>query len=653
MNDWLSHLNAEQAEAALHNFGPLLILAGAGSGKTTVLVSRTGRLIEENIAQPEQICVLTFTNKAARELKARVTRKCGKIAQGVWAGTFHSFGLYLLKLYHEEIGLPKTFGVIDPQDASHVIKEELTSFHLGDKSSYDSDLLLSTLSLFREAGRREAAHDNEYEQAIEWVLPRYEKKLKQLALVDFDDLLLKPLHLLQHTPQIASSIRSRFTQCMVDEFQDTNTIQMKLIQELTKDHRNLSVVGDDDQSIYGWRGAQIDNILNFPKTFSDCKVVKLERNYRSTSAILQLANSSIEKNTKRHKKTLVAQKREFGVLPEVIVFGNESEEAEGVAADLSVQISKGIAPKDIAVLFRSNQQSALIEAELRRMAIPYSLSGGMAFFDRKEIRDVISYLKCSMRLQELSFRRILNTPPRGIGDKTIEQIEKISQELGQSFCSTCKEWRGFGVDEKAGKSLDQLFELLQSFRIASTASELVQLLKHVGYPSYLDKVCANTLVSQKRWKHIQIFADIFEKHLAHNDLESFLEKMDLRDAPDSGSKDEIQLMTLHACKGLEFQWVYFLGVEEDLIPHKRLGLDSSEERRLFYVGVTRAKDRLVLTRCHHRKKQGKVERCVPSRFLLDIPSSHYQEHFGQRPAENSNRKALLDGLYKKLNELGV
>lgn len=653
MNRWLSQLNPEQKEAAQHNFGPLLILAGAGSGKTTVLVSRTGRLIEEKVAHPKQICVLTFTNKAARELKSRVTQKCGALAKPVWAGTFHSFGLYLLKLYHEAVGLPKKFGVIDPQDAGHLLKEELSHFHLGDKSSYDSDILLNTLSQFRESGRREALNDNEYEEAVEWALPRYEKRLKQLAVVDFDDLLLKPLQLLKQDSSIAASIRSLFSQCMVDEFQDTNKVQMQLIRELTRDHQNLAVVGDDDQSIYGWRGAQIENILNFPSAYPSCKVVKLERNYRSTPAILQLANASIRKNTKRHQKTLLAQKPEFGTLPEVVVYSNETEEAEGVATDISIQLSKGVRPSEIAVLFRSNQQSALIEAELRRMGIAYSLSGGMAFFDRKEIRDVIAYLKCSLRLQDLPFRRIFNTPPRGLGDKTIEQIEAFSQSKEIPFFLAAKRWKEAGLDPRAGNTIDDLFQHLESLKSVSSSSDLMQFLKHMGYPAYLAKVCANSLVSQKRWKHLQIFSEIYEKHRESKDLESFLDRMDLRDAPETEKENEIQLMTLHACKGLEFEWVYFLGVEEDLIPHKRLGLDSSEERRLFYVGVTRAKSRLVLTRCHQRKKQGKVDRCVPSRFLLDIPDSHYQEHFGQRPSQGSNRKALLDGLYKKLDQLGV
>jgi len=653
MSHWLSHLNPEQREAAQHNFGPLLILAGAGSGKTTVLVSRTGRLIEEKLADPKEICVLTFTNKAARELKSRVAKKCGALAKPVWAGTFHSFGLYILKLHHEALGLPKKFGVIDPQDAGHLLKEELSHFHLGDKSSYDSEILLNTLSQFRESGRREALHDNDYETAIEWALPRYEKRLKQLAVVDFDDLLLKPLSLLQQDSSVAKAIRKRFSQCMVDEFQDTNAIQMKLIRELTRDHRNLAVVGDDDQSIYGWRGAQIENILNFPKLYKDCKVVKLERNYRSSPAILQLANACIKKNTKRHSKTLLAQKSEFGLLPEVIVYSNETEEAEGVAADISIQLSKGTKPSEISVLFRSNQQSALIEAELRRMSIPYSLSGGMAFFDRKEIRDVIAYLKCSLRIQDLPFRRIFNTPPRGLGDKTIEQIETFSQSRQIPFGGAARTWKEIGLDSRSGKAIDDLFLCLEGLKSVSTSTGLMQFLKQIGYPSYLEKVCNNSLVSQKRWKHLQIFSDIFEKHLESRDLESFLDRMDLRDAPESEKEDEIQLMTLHACKGLEFEWVYFLGVEEDLIPHKRLGSDASEERRLFYVGVTRAKSRLVLTRCHQRRKQGKVDRCVPSRFLLDIPGSHYQEHFGQRPSEGSNRKALLDGLYKQLDRLGV
>lgn len=663
-SDWISHLNPEQKEAALHDYGPLLILAGAGSGKTTVLVARTGRLIDEQIVAPDSLCVLTFTNKAARELKHRVKSKLGKRSEGVWAGTFHSFGLQLLKIHHKTLGLPKQFGVIDPSDVGSLLKEQLMSFHCGDKTAYDADRLISTLSRFREEGRTERNKDDEYEEAVEWLIPRYEKKLRQLAVVDFDDLLLKPLSLLETPGSIRDQILDRYQQVMVDEFQDTNSIQMRLVRALTQKHHNLTVVGDDDQSIYGWRGACIKNILDFPKFYTDCKVIRLERNYRSTPAILSVANEVIKKNKDRHSKKLIPSRTEPGQLPEVLVFPSENEEAEGVATDISLQMSRGWQPKDIAVLFRSNNQAALIEAELRRMGHPYSLSGGTAFFDRREIRDVLAYLKCSVKPHEVPFRRILNVPSRGIGDKTIELLADFSEAHRCSFFEAAERWESLRGDAKAGQALttllNQLKQLPQSLLFSlgqSPAQGLLSFLKKIHYPAHLEKTSPNALTAQKRWKHIELFADILNRSLERDrsiqGLSEFLERMDLRDAPDDDLKNEIQLMTLHACKGLEFPMVYFMGVEEDLIPHKRLGSDICEERRLFYVGVTRAKDRLILTRTRKRKKQGRFEHSVTSRFLLDIPENLYVEHIGGRPSEEVGRKALLKDLYNKLDKMGV
>jgi superfamily I DNA/RNA helicase len=662
---WTYNLNPAQKEAVLHDKGPLLILAGAGSGKTTVLVSRTGRLIEEGIVDSRNLCVLTFTNKAARELKSRVGTKLGNKAKGVWAGTFHSFGLQLLKIHHERFNLPKQFGVIDPSDAGSLLKELLMPFHNGDKSAYDADRLLSTLTLFREERRLDRKNDDEYEAAVEWVLPRYSKRLQHLGLVDFDDLLLKPLELLEEPSEIKTSLLAQYQQVMVDEFQDTNKTQMRLVRALTQAHHNLTVVGDDDQSIYGWRGACIKNILDFPKLYDQCKVVRLEQNYRSTPSILKIANSVISQNKERHTKVLRSEKNDPGPLPEVLVFPTESEEAEGIATDISMQISRGRSPRDIAVLFRSNSQGALIEAELRRMGHPYSLTGGTAFFDRREIRDVLAYLKCSMRPHEVSLRRILNTPSRGIGEKTFEALSTFSQQEGITFYQAILQWKTAGVDPKAGQTLEDLLQMLKTLptQLVSTLGQapgqaLLGFLKRIQYKAHLEKTSPNALAAQKRWKNIEIFTEIFNRSLERNPssegLATFLEGMDLRDMPEQEeNKNEVQLLTLHACKGLEFPLVYFVGVEEDIIPHKRLGSDVSEERRLFYVGVTRAKEKLIFTRARKRKKQGKLENSVTSRFLLELPDDHYLEHIGGRPSEESGRKALLSELYKKLDGLGA
>ena len=664
-SSWIQHLNEAQKAAALHNEGPLLILAGAGSGKTTVLVSRTGRLIDEEVVQAQQLCVLTFTNKAARELKSRVVTQLGPRAKGVWAGTFHSFGLQILKSHHEQFGLPKQFEVIDPSYSGSLLKELLVSFHQGDKSAYDADRLLSTLTLFREEGRTARKTDNEYEVAVEWLLPKYSNRLKQLGLVDFDDLLLKPLELLETSSEIQNALLEKFKQVMVDEFQDTNKIQMRLVRALTQRHNNLTVVGDDDQSIYGWRGACIQNILSFPKLYSNCKVVRLEENYRSTSSIIKVANAVIQKNTERHSKVLKPTKADPGPHPEVLVFSNENEEAEGIATDISLQLSRGFKAQDIAVLFRSNSQGALIEAELRRMGHPYSLTGGTGFFDRREIRDILAYLKCAVKPNEVPLRRILNTPHRGIGDKSFELLDSYMKLTQCNFYQSMVDWRKAGLETKTGTHIDELINQLKALpqALVGTLGEtpgqaLISFLNRIRYKSHLEKTSSQSLAAQKRWKNIEVFADIFNRIVTKDStlsgIKNFLESMDLRDVPDDEEKkDVVQLLTLHACKGLEFPLVYFAGVEEDIIPHKRLGSDVAEERRLFYVGVTRAKQKLIFTRSRKRKKHGKDQASPPSRFLLELPEELYVEHIGGRPSEASGRKALLSQLYKKLDGLGV
>ncbi len=382
VGDWTHGLNEEQKVAVLHNHGPLLILAGAGSGKTTVLVSRAGRLLDDQVVTANELCVLTFTNKAARELKARVTAKIGSRASKIWAGTFHSFGLQLLRRFYRKANLSEGFGILDASDSGMIVKEILREFHYGGKSAYDPEKLLSMISTWREVGRVTAANDDEYEAAVEWLLPKYLKRLEMLGMVDFDSLILKPVELLRTDSEIASAVRQQYTQIMVDEFQDTNQMQMNLVRQLAEPHRNLTVVGDDDQSIYAWRGACISNILDFPKLYSGCKVIRLERNYRSTPAILKLANNVIAKNTERHPKVLrSSESAEEGQLPELMVFDTEDDEAENICSEAEEFIRQGFPRKSIAVLYRSNSQGALIEAELRRRQVPYTISGGTAFFE--------------------------------------------------------------------------------------------------------------------------------------------------------------------------------------------------------------------------------------------------------------------------------
>jgi len=665
--NWTQGLNAEQAEAVAHTYGPLLILAGAGSGKTTVLVARAGRMITDGSVRPRDLCVLTFTNKAARELKTRVQAKLGPVASGIWAGTFHSFGLHLLRKYRREAGLSDGFGIMDATDAGSLAKELLRDFDYGGKTAYDAQKLLAIISEWRENGKTQASGDDEYEVAVEWLLPRFLKRLTMLGMVDFDGLILKPTEMMEQIPSLREEIQNSFTQVMVDEFQDTNRMQMRFIRQLVDSHKNITVVGDDDQSIYGWRGACISNILDFPKTYSQCKVVRLERNYRSTPAILALANSIIAKNTQRHTKVLRSREdSEHGDLPEVFVYADENEEAESVAGEVDEFIRQGYAKKEIAVLYRSNGQGALLEAELRRKQVPYLMSGGTAFFDRKETRDIIAYLRCAIKPNEVALRRIINTPPRGIGEKTVELITEHAAAQKIKFPEAVKEWRAAGVEERAGAAIEVLLQQLSGMTefvldepTVPCGQRILQFFNELGYQEYLRTHSTNAQVAAKRLRYIEVFSNIVDRFVdktgrTAQTLKQFIDAMELRDVLNDKeeNEDRVQLLTLHACKGLEFPSVILMGVEEDILPHKMLGNDLSEERRLFYVGVTRAQKKLILTRASNRRRHGKTVPSPPSRFLLEIPSGLTVEHTRSRPIQEEKRKSMIADLFKKLDALG-
>ena len=667
-NDWTHGLNPEQRDAVLHTKGPLLILAGAGSGKTTVLVARTGHVLQTERVRPSEICVLTFTTKAARELKHRVSHKVGAKAGELWTGTFHSFGLKTLRKYHKAAGLPSGFGVIDQGDSTEIIKELMANIRDSAKAGYKTDRLLSIINDWRATGRREPRNESDdYETMAQVLLPKYLKRLESLGVVDFEGLLLKPIELFKSEPKILEDVRAQFKHVMVDEFQDTNLTQFQLVRALVDVHRNVAVVGDDDQSIYGWRGACVSNILDFPKHFDGCRVIRLERNYRSTPAILSIANEVIAKNTARHGKVLRANPdAEAGDKPEVFVYDNDDIEAEEVVNQIQFFQQRGYKSSDIAVLYRSNGQGGMIEAQLRRAQIPYSITGGTGFFDRKETKDILAYLRCSLTPNEVAFRRIINVPTRGIGDTTVERLDQHAQAIGFKFHVAARQWKKAGVQDKIGEHIDGLFRLLDSLptELLSEGSgktvgdALVTRFLRLGYRDYLRQTCKDDATLAKRWAVIEIFARVLDGFINRGardekTLMEFVDAMELRDPgqdPDEDKIPKVQLLTLHACKGLEFPVVIFVGCEEDLIPHRTLGSDVAEERRLFYVGVTRAKERLVLTRAKSRKRYGQFAPVAPSRFLLEIPE-HMVTAFetGFRPVGESERKNLMADLFKKLD----
>lgn len=667
MSKWLAGLNAEQAEAVNHNHGPLLILAGAGSGKTTVLVSRTGRLIEEKIAQASQIAVLTFTNKAARELKHRVQDKVGPTAKGLWAGTFHSFGLQLLRKNYQYLGLTPNFGVLDQSDSQAVIKELCKTIKTS-KDKFDADKLLSLVNILRSGKKIPPGHLDEYHELAEVIAPKYERKLVLLGVTDFEGLLLEPIKLFKKFPEVLEKTQNQFSQVMVDEFQDTNAEQMHLIDLLTREHKNLTVVGDDDQSIYGWRGAEIANILNFPANNDNCKVVKLEQNYRSIGSILDLGNEVIAKNKKRHGKILRSTKnRADEKKPEVFILENEDEESDFVIREIQTfKKQQGYNYSDIAILYRSNTQGAFIESSLRRNHVPYEISGGTSIFERKEAKDVLAYLKQSIWPDEVSLRRILNTPPRGIGETTLEKLSDFALENKIDLQSACIRWKDAGVLEKQGESMDEFFKWLWVFpqRVlddssmgASVSDRFQNLMRDCGYRDYLAKQSDDGVIFDRKWQVVEIVGRILESFITKRELtitamKDFIDAMLLRDDnSDAERKDQVQLMTFHASKGLEFPIVMLVGVEEDLLPHKRLGSDIDEERRLFYVGITRAQKKLMLTYCRQRKKMGQVKPVFASRFLTEISESLYSFYqMGARPVSGLERENLVSDFLNKLKK---
>ncbi len=662
MNPWLQNLNPEQQQAVLHDHGPLLILAGAGSGKTTVLVSRTGRLIAEGLTTPERICVLTFTNKSANELKHRVSKRLGKKADKVWAGTFHGFGLQFLKENWAAAKLPKKFGVIDGNDALAILKDLLREHKAYEKERFDVEKLMNKIGQVRETGTSFKLDDTIESAMAVNLAPKFIKRMGHLGVVDFEELLLRPLKLMKESSVVREKMQKRFDFVMVDEFQDTNNTQMLLIDKLTEVHKNIAVVGDDDQSIYGWRGAQIRNILDFPKRYKTCNVTRLERNYRSSSRILDMANAIIATNKDRHAKVLKSGLNQPGQLPEMFVYENEEMEVDQVVSELRRLKEQGHRWQDIAILYRSNSQGGLMEGGLRRNEIPYKLTGGTALFDRKEAKDALAFIRSSLYPTEISFRRIINLPPRGIGEVTIENIE--AEKADVAFHQKARIWAKSNPDENAAAAVMNVFTMLEEFKTKlvhapEDAEEvLTSELRRIGYRDYVNQSYRDPQVAERRWISVMILGRIlkgmFEKSgRTVATLERFVELMELRDpiseSNDEG-KDEVHMMTLHACKGLEFPNVILLGLEEDLLPHAKLGQDVDEERRLFYVGVTRAQKHLILTRVRERKRYGRVVGVAPSRFLLEMDAKLYTELIGGRPMVAGQRESMMADLMKKLEK---
>lgn len=631
-------LNPKQKEAVLHTEGPLLILAGAGSGKTRVLTHRIAYLIEECGINPWNILAITFTNKAAGEMRDRVDRLVSFGSESIWVSTFHSACVRILRRYIDRLGYDTNFTIYDADDQKTLMKDICKYLQI-DTKIYKEKSFLSEISKAKD----ECITPQEYElsaagdfnkQRIAKVYWEYEKQLRDNNALDFDDLLFKTVQLFQTQPDVLAYYQERFRYIMVDEYQDTNTVQFKLISILAKKYRNLCVVGDDDQSIYKFRGANIRNILDFEQVFDDAKVIKLEQNYRSTETILSAANSVIRNNVGRKDKTLWTENGEGDKLI-CRQFDNEYEEAEYVVSDIRSHVREGIrAYNDHAILYRTNAQSRTFEERFIAANIPYKIVGGINFYSRREIKDVLAYLKTiDNGKDDLAVKRIINVPKRGIGLATIGKVQDYAIEHGIGFYEALRVADLIpGIGRALGK-LESFAALLEHLKMQAetlTISELIgEIMEATGYEEYLKE--EDELKAEERRENIGELmnkAAVYEEECLDEppSLSGFLEEVALVADVDSLDEDSdyVVLMTLHSAKGLEFPEVYLVGMEDGLFPSYLSIVDDDpgeveEERRLCYVGITRAMENLTLTFARRRFVRGEAQYNKMSRFLKEIP----------------------------------
>ena len=633
----LDTLNPAQREAVEKTEGPVLILAGAGSGKTRVLTTRIGHLIEDKGVQPANILAITFTNKAANEMRERVEETLESDASDMWISTFHSCCVRILRKDINRIGYNRSFVIYDSADQVTLVKDCLKELNLNDKV-FEPKMIISTISGAKDKlydpKQFKAMHMNDNRMSkIADVYALYQDRLKRNSALDFDDLIFKTVELLKSDKEVLDYYRNRFKYIMVDEYQDTSKAQYELIKILAKEHQNICVVGDDDQSIYGWRGADIRNILEFEKDYDDVHVVKLEQNYRSTQIILDAANTVISNNI---EKRLWSEKKD-GELIKIQVAQDEIEESDFVA-DMIAKISReqNRSYKDFAVLYRANAQSRSVEDALNRSQIPYNIYGGTKFYERKEIKDLIAYLRVIQNPQDdISIKRIINVPRRGIGLRTIEKIEDRASLKQESIYSVLIDIEtNSEISTKARNSIsefvDNVIGTLRTMREVYPVSKLIEkVIESIDYYGYIDELYkGDKEEAEERKDNVKEFISVameFEQNSEEKDLETFLTGVALTsESSEEEEIDKVSLMTIHTSKGLEFPVVFIVGMEDGLFPIARAVRSMSdseieEERRLCYVGITRAKEILYLTLTQKRTLYGKTNPSIASRFMEELP----------------------------------
>jgi len=670
----LGKLNPPQREAAGHGGGPLLVLAGAGSGKTRVITFRIAHLLAQGIP-PTAICAVTFTNKAAEEMRERVASLVNNraIARQLTIGTFHALGLQILRTERKALGLPRGFVIYDQSDQLGALREAMRAVRDGDRR-YDVKAILTRISLAKNAFV--AAEDysgnpaDDYDEMTAQVYPKYQEMLRACAAFDFDDLIVEPVRLFARVEEVGRRWAEKFRFVMVDEFQDTNRAQLKLVEHLVADHKNLCVVGDDDQSIYSWRGADPTNILRFDELFPGAKIVKLEQNYRSTKTILAAANDVIANNKQRHGKQLWSQLGAGDAITHAVAATAE-DEARWVAREIAQLHKDGRRWEDVAVMYRSNLQAKVLEDELRQAGVPYVMYGGQQFFERKEVKDVIAYLRVALNPRdELALRRVINYPARGIGATTVERLATAAQakhgtlwDALRGAISGTGTLPGMGTmlpthDEDEGRTSpvidigdirgatrNGIIELVHV--ISELGSEIEggadvvaatrTLIEDIRLYDDLRMASGSMAAAQRRIDNVEsLFGSLTrfaQSGKGREKLAEYLRMLSLETSKDEDAGgDKVVLTTLHGAKGLEFPVCFMIGLEEELLPHIRTlqpqatdvldadhATDISEERRLCYVGITRAQRKLYLTRACTRIARGRSVPRTPSRFLLEIP----------------------------------
>jgi DNA helicase-2/ATP-dependent DNA helicase PcrA len=616
MEKIFENLNESQLEAVKHIDGPMLILAGAGSGKTKTITTRVAYLISLGI-DPASILTLTFTNKASNEMR---NRALGMIEGSIYPPllcTFHKFGLLFLKFYIEKLGRKNNFVIIDTDDKKRIIKslnDTISTALIASEISRCKNSLISPDEAIKSA-------TNSNYKEIYNTYKKYQQNLEDNNLVDFDDLLVLPYQILENDDELADYISNKYQYIMVDEYQDTNDIQYLLLKKLSKNHNNLVVVGDDDQSIYGWRGANIDNILNFKDEFANTKIVKLEHNYRSTKNILSTADSLIKHNSSRLGKELKSTKDD-GDSVKLKTFADEKSEATTLARDIKELINSGVNPNEIAILYRVNALSRSLEEGLNRENIPYKLIGGVRFYERAEIKDLISYFRTLITSDDFSFLRIINKPKRGLGAKTIEKLVEGAKNNGKLVYNYLLD---ISVDElstvtskKNANTIKELIAKLEELKSSLKTpmlfidkfEELIEFRKsYMDLPDGVDRV-GNI---DELYGHFRDYI----KSYPENELEDYLNELSLQSDQDSIDEESLSMMSIHASKGLEFEYVFIVGLEEGFFPLNGEGVDVEEERRLGYVAITRAKSALTITSTGSRFYKGKRTALSKSRFLTE------------------------------------